>query len=174
MLKKNHDMIKELYNRLEELKKTNVIVNVYEGFDVDAEVLGDFTEFFYVNFKENTPDWINAYMQLHSWQFQRYHEGVDTYYENLYENTDYESILRAAEYLTKTGKKELAERLKAPAYEGAEDHSRPCPIEHYGKLLVETEEWIDNNEECIFDCYLELLFENKSSLLSAFEAENSL
>lgn len=97
------------------------------------------------------PDWINAYMQLHAWQFQRYHEGVDTYYENLYENTDYGSILRAAEYLAGTGHKELSERLKAPAYEGAEDASCPCPIEGYGKLIVETEEWIDDNEECIFD-----------------------
>lgn len=56
---------------------------------------------------------------------QRYHEGVDTYYENLYKNTDYGSILRAAEYWERTGHKELAERLKAPAYEGAENNS--CP-----------------------------------------------
>lgn len=162
---KNQEIIKEYYNRLEELKKSNVIVNVYGCFDADVEVLGDFMEFFYVYFKENIPDWINAYMQLHSWQFQRYHEGVNTYYENLYENTDYESILKAAEYLSKTGHKELAERLKAPAYEGAESDSKPCPIENYGKLLIETEKWIDDNEECIFDCYLELLFDNKSSLL---------
>lgn len=169
MDKSKYEMIKEHYDRLEGLKESGEIVNAYGAFEADAEVLGDFVEFFYVHYKENMPDWINVYIQLHAWQFQRYHEGVDTYYKNLYENTDYASILRAAEYLSKTGHKELAERLKAPAYEGAEDDSCPCPIEGYGKLIAETEDWIDDNEECIFDCYLEVLLNNKDSLLAALK-----
>lgn len=169
MDKSKYETIKDYYDRLEGLKKSGEIINVYGGFEVDAEVLGDFAEFFYVYYNENMPDWINAYMQLHAWQFQRYHEGVHTYYENLYENMDYGSILRAAEYLVGTGHEELAERLKAPAYEGMEDDS--CPIEVYGKLIAETEDWIDNNEECIFDCYLEVLLDNKDSLLIALNEE---
>lgn len=171
MDKTDYEIIKDYYDRLEGLKESGEIVNVYGGFEADAEVLGDFAEFFYVYYKERMPDWVNAYMQLHAWQFQRYHEGVDTYYENLYENTDYGSILRAAEYWAVTGHKELAEKLKAPAYEGAEEDSYPCPIKDHGKLIAETEEWIDDNEECIFDCYLEILLDNKNSLLAALKEE---
>ena len=171
MDKSNYKIIEEYYDRLKELKESGEIVNVYGCFEADAEVLGDFAEFFYVNYKENMPDWVNAYMQLHAWQFQRCHEGVDTYYENLYGNTDYGSILRAAEYLAGTGHKELSEKLKVPAYEGAEDDSCPCPIEDYGRLIIETEGWIDDNEERIFGCYLELLLGNENHFLAALKGE---
>lgn len=153
MEERNIKIIDSFYERLEKLKEANIIANVYGGFDEDVEVLTDFLEFLCKYFKEKMPNWVNAYIQLYSWEFQRYHEGLDTYYENLYGNTDSKSIQKAVEYLQHEGYKEIAVQLIA----GLSDN----------KLIANVEKWIDENQECIYDCYIDLLINHKNELLES-------
>ncbi|MCI8407744.1 MAG: hypothetical protein HFJ09_00505 [Lachnospiraceae bacterium] len=65
----------------------------------------DFFELLFEDYKDDhMPDWSEAYMQLYSWQFQCFHEGIQTYYEN----TGKENTLKAVAYLQEMGFKELA------------------------------------------------------------------
>ncbi len=150
--------VEELYKRLLGLEKLNEIGNVYCGSDTleaDWLVFYDIYEYIYEKYEEweELPDWANAYVQIFSWQFQRYHEGVDTYYENFYENTDYNSVKRAGIFLEQVGYSELALGYNQVFTEGKWE-------EHYILEKLDTpyiEKWIDENEEIIQKFYFDVL-----------------
>ena len=65
-----------------------------------------FCELLFEDYKDDhMTDWAEAYMQLYSWQFQCFHEGIQTYYEN----TDQENTLKVVAYLQEIGFQELAD-----------------------------------------------------------------
>lgn len=146
----------DLYERADNLPKKIEGVTAYgcngdtEG-EIAVEVIMDFCELLFEDYKDDhMPDWAEAYMQLYSWQFQCFHEGIQTYYENLYENTGKENTLKAVAYLQEIGFQELADVMK----KGLTDD-----------CLEEVTEWIDQHDELIYTAYLKIIEESKSYIL---------
>ena len=113
--------IGKLYERLQELVDSNAVVNFYGGCiddSVDAEIVDDFYIFLVEKYEEQWPDWANAYIQVYSWEYQAFYEGLITYYTDFYQHTDYESIQRAAKYLTEAGYEEVAGVYNKTVFDG--------------------------------------------------------
>ena len=103
--------LKDYYSILDNLISKKVIVDAYGGDDADGEILCDFYELFCKFPEEETPIWAESYIQLYSWQFQNYHEGLDGYYDNFYGHTSHTNINRAGIYIKDIGYYEVAEYL---------------------------------------------------------------
>lgn len=160
--------VEELYERLQRLVKTNAVVNFYGGCvddRVDAEILDDFYIFLVEKYEE-WPDWVNAYIQVYSWEYQAFYEGLITYYTNFYQHTDYESIQRTAQYLTEAGYEEVAKVYNKTMFDGRKYHNEyeQWPEEIW-KLVRQAEQWIGDNEKTIMDCCIDILMRHKEELL---------
>ncbi|MDE7424205.1 MAG: hypothetical protein K2N51_11055 [Lachnospiraceae bacterium] len=145
----------DLYERADNLPKKIEGVTAYgcgcsqegEIAAVAVDVLMDFYDWIAENYEDNnTPDWAEAYIQLYSWQFQCFHEGIFTYYENFYEHTGKENTLKAVAYLQEIGFQELADVMK----KGLTDDS-----------LEGITEWIDSHDELIYTAYLKIIEQSK-------------
>jgi hypothetical protein len=157
--------VEELFQRLEKLPKRTSRITAYgSDVDIDGEVLMDFYELFCENCKDcksDIKDYENAFIQLYSWQFQCFHEGITTYYENFYGGNEKEAIASAVNLLEREGYKELAKQLNS-GLDNSEDEN----------VFENIEKWIEDNNEVIYAAYIGLLLKNKESIKNSFEFES--
>lgn len=147
-------MIESYYKRLLELEASGEVGNVYGGsanIKADWYVLDDIYEYICGKYKE-MPDWANAFIQIYSWQFQRYYEGLRGYYENFYGNTDYDSVKRAGLFLEQAGYTELAS-----AYNQVFLDEQPYAVEKISSMFPNIGNWMDEHEEVIQKFYFDVL-----------------
>lgn len=160
--------VQRLYERLQELVESNAVVNFYGGCvddSVDAEIVDDFYIYLVEKYGEEWPDWANAYIQVYSWEYQAFYEGLITYYTNFYQHTDYESIQRAAEYLTKSGYREVADCYNKTMFDGGNYDSKNEWSKETWNLIRKAEEWIGDNQKIIMDCCIDILVKHKQELM---------
>ncbi len=141
-----------------------VIGNAYGGcgygFDEsDINVLDDFFEYIIEKYEHSMPLWAEAFIQVYSWQFQTLHECAETYYENLYGDSDYKTIKRVAGYLWEHGYDTIAQPYEAAAV----DCKRYQYPEEKAHLLPD--DWISNNDEIIWNFYVDILIKYKNILI---------
>lgn len=160
MDKQYKEELKQFYNRLVKIKDTDIILNAYSE-DLEAEdgaVLSDIFDFLYENDIEPKTDWQMAFIQLYFWEFQSFHEGADTYYKNSYGNSDYNTILKTAQYLKSCGYEDIYQVYIS----GIDSYQEPRKLQA-GEIDID--DWIDNHTEEIYDCMLTLLIENIKEML---------
>lgn len=154
--------IEELYKGLTRIQNRGEIGNAYGGCGTvlsDIDVLGDFYDYIVEKYEDSTPLWAEAFIQIFSWQFQTIHECAETYYKNFYGNSEYKTIIRVADYLRENGYNEIAE----PYALAAVDCERYQYPEEKAHLLPDG--WIDNNEEAVWNFYVDILEKHKEELL---------
>ncbi len=153
--------VDELFQRLEKLPKRTSRITAYGcDIDMDGEVLMDFYELFCKSREGDGKDYENAFIQLYSWQFQCFHEGISTYYENFYGGNEKEAIASAVNLLEREGYKEIAKQLNS-GLDNTEDEN----------VFINIEKWIEDNNEEIYAAYIGLLLKNKESIKSSFNIE---
>ena len=147
--------IKELYEELEQARDKGEIRNAYSD-----ETLSEFYEYIVEEkYKDMMPPWAEAFMQIYQWQFQSMHEGSDTYYTNFYGDSDYETMLRIADYLRQNGYNEV-EKLYAPAIIELEGDEYP---EDKAYLLPDDRD--EGYRETVWHFYVDILEKHKEELL---------
>lgn len=159
----NKQRLAHWYEQLEILEKSGVVGDAYGGTmhldaDVDWEVIFSFYEYITEVYKE-LPLWANAFIQIYSWQYQNFYEGLSTYYENLYEHTGYDSIMSTREFLAKEGYEKLAECYNHVLFE--EDI---YSLEEIGESFRKAEAWIGENDKVIQDFYIDVLKRHRKEL----------
>ncbi len=154
----------KLYQGLQRLSDKGEIGDAYSGCgygfdDPDIDVLNDFFDFIMEKFENAMPNWAEAFIQIYSWQFQTLHECAEAYYENFYGDSEYETIMRVAGYLRENGYEEIAQPYEAAAVD--------CERYQYPKEKVHLlpDDWVRNNEETIWNFYVDILTKNKLALL---------
>ena len=95
-------------------------------------------------FQNLEEDITNAYYQLYSMDFQRYHEGIETFYENFYEANERKDVLRACQWLQQNGFSELANVMES-GYESDEK-------------MNAVSDWIDEHPEEIYTAFRKIMF----------------
>lgn len=154
--------IEELYKGLKRIQDRGEIGNAYSGcgtVESDMDVLGDFFDYIIEKYEDFMPPWAEAFIQIFSWQFQTIHECAETYYENFYGDSDYETIVRVADYLRKNGYHEIEQPYISAAVD-CERYQYPKDKAH---LLPD--DWIDNNDETVWNFYVDILEKHKEELL---------
>jgi len=161
--------MKKLLKRLKNVKNSGVILNAYGNLEAEDEyILSDIYEFFVEHFEDTDIEWIKAYIQIFSWQFQSFHEGIITYYTNLYEYTDYETIMKTSSYLKNHGFYEILDIYSLPAHDYS-IYERESEIpESWVDEIKQVDKWIDSHEEIVFNCLCDLCIMNKEEI---FECE---
>lgn len=108
--------------------------------------------------------WVEAYLQVYSWQFQSFHEGIITYYENFYGNSDYQTIISTAKYLQSYGYLELAEQYLSGAIDCniCEDSEY---LEEKLDTIVKVDKWINENTKTVFQFYVDILMKHKKEFI---------
>lgn len=143
----------DLYERADNLPKKTERGNTYGSNlrEKIIDVLMDFYDLLVEDYEvNNMPDWAETYIQLYSWEYQCFHEGIQTYYENFYEHTGEEYILKAVAYLQEIGFQELADVMKKGLTEDC---------------LEEITEWIEQHDDLIYTAYLKIIEQSKSNIL---------
>ncbi len=112
----------------------------------DITVLGDFANAICGDeyLKSLQDDIVNVYYQLYAIDFQRIHEGIFTFYDNFYEDTPKENVLRACNWLKQNGHEEMAKMIEA-GYKGKEEQKA-------------TNDWMNDHTEEIYATYRSLMF----------------
>ena len=145
---KNTKQFNDIMDDLRKLpEKTDQITAYGCGPDIDdRDVLMSFVDaILEEEFLQNLEDDIvNAYYQLYSIDFQKYHEGIATFYENFYETNEKENVLRACEWLKQNGFFELSNVLKS-GYESDEK-------------MKFASDWIDEHTEEIYIAFRKIMF----------------
>ncbi|MDS0525167.1 hypothetical protein NNC19_05690 [Clostridium sp. SHJSY1] len=164
--------LQEFHKRIEEVKVLGIVLNSYTtSIDVeDNDILFDLYEFFCEHLEEIQNQCISVYIQIYSWQFQSYHEGVSTYYTNFYGNSDYDTIQKTDDYLKKSTYSELSKWYSL----GVHDYSNYINKKYPNGWVNETkiiDEWIQYNEKIIFEFMLHLCL-NIFSLLREEKLDN--
>lgn len=158
--------INELYNGLARLKKKGEVLDAYGGspdiYEPDANILMEFYEYIVEHYEDELPVWAETFIQIFSWQYQTFHEGSITYYENFYGHTDYQKIIKVAEYLQQNGYNGIVKPYVSPAFD-CSNCDYPDNMKHF---LAETEKWMYENEETVWYFYVDILEKNKIALLS--------
>ena len=155
--------IANLYQSLDRLRESEIIANAFTSdYDhPDAAVLTEFAEFFYEHYQNQMPPWMETFYQIYCWQFQSFHEGVGTYYENFYGDSDYKAIMPTVRYLEQNQYIEVAEKYKL----GAAKCERYQYPEGKRPLLVTIDKWLNWNTEIVFNFYVDILEKNRAELL---------
>ena len=180
------DIVKTFEELEEEIQKFNKLKQQQQEIDYeqiptacDAGALGYFNEYIITHYDKNRPIWAEAFHQIHAWQWSAFYEGIELYYENFYEENDYKTIMRVAQYLKENGYTEFSEYYAAPAVEYEEipveeweeysDGVKYRPMNYYPEemypILKKTEKWAEENMEMTWKFYVDVLMKNKSILL---------
>lgn len=159
------DEIEDLYQRLIKVKESEFVINAWS--DNEDGILSDLFEFFSENFKNPFAlglGWMEAYLQIYLWEFQSFHEGVDTYYTNLYGGQDKKTIQDTADYLKLNGFAEVysAYLNGALAYNLNISGTPEVPVSEPAEF--HPDDWIDSHQEIILDCMLTLLLDHWNEL----------
>lgn len=154
---------KELYRGLKQLQERGEIGNAYSGCGSIMSELNDILDCFYEYILEKYGDamplWAETFVQIYSWQFQTLHECASAYYENFYGCSDYQTIIKVADYLRKNGYHEIAEPYVSADVD-CERYQYPTD-----KVHLLPDDWIDNNDEAIWNFYVDLLERHKEELV---------
>lgn len=154
--------IQELYEGLMRIQDRGEIGNAYGGcgtVEEDFDVLVDFFDYIMEKYEDSMPPWAEAFIQIFSWQFQTIHEGGETYYENFYGDSDYKTIIKVADYLRENGYNEILKPYAAAAVD-CERYKYPKD-----KAYLLPDDWIDNNEETVWNFYVDILKKHKEELM---------
>ena len=145
--------IEELYEGLKRIQDRGEIGTAY------SEELYDFFEYIIDKYEDDMPLWAEAFFQIYSWQYQTIHECSRAYYENFYGDSEYENIIKVADYLRENGYNEIVEPYASAAVE--------CERYQYpeDKVHLLPDDWIDNNDEAIWNFYVDILEKHKEELL---------
>ena len=150
---KNIKRFEEILAELRKLPETSNIITAYGSGPEEIDnfyVIGEFVEAIWdEELKNLEDDVVNAYYQLFSIDYQHSYEGIDTFYENLYEDNKFENVIRACKWLKENGYDVLASIIE----EGYENEEK--------REIVS--DWINNNTETVYSAYRKLLiiFEDK-------------
>ncbi len=182
------DIVKTFEELEEEIQKFNKLKQQQQEIDyeqipsiLDSCALGDFKEYITTHYDKNRPIGVEAFYQITSWQWSAFYEGIELYYENFYEESDYKTIMRVAQYLKENGYTEFSEYYAAPAVEYEEipveeweeysDGVKYRPMNYYPEemypILKKTEKWAEENMEMTWNFYVDVLMKNKSILLAS-------
>lgn len=112
------------------------------------------------------PEWVFMFLQLYNWQFQSCHEGISTFYTNLYEVDTDNGIGRMSDCLYRHGYMELAKWYDYGIFDYNLYSDFDYPAEQ-GLRMGEIDEWIQENIDTIWRIYVELLLGHKEELLEA-------
>ena len=150
-----------LYIVLDRILTRGEIGNAYGGcgtVEQDSDVLADFFDCIMEKYEDSMPPWAEAFVQIFSWQFQTLHESAKVYYENFYGGSDYETILRVADYLQKNGYDELVKPYASAAVD--------CKRYEYpsDKVHLLPDDWVYNNEETVWNFYVDILEKHSEEL----------
>lgn len=159
-----------LYLGLMRIQARGEIGNAYGGcgtVEEDSDVLVDFFDCIMEKYKDALPPWAEAFTQIFSWQFQTFHEGAESYYENFYGDSDYATIIRVAGYLRDNGYHEI----EKPYVSAAVDCER-CKYPKDRRHLL-PDDWMDENEETVWNFYVTIL-EKHADELTAREVDVKL
>ena len=154
--------VEKLYKGLKQVQDRGEIGNAYNGCGSIMSELNDVLDCFYEyileKYDEPMPLWAEAFVQIYSWQFQTMHECAEAYYENFYGGSDYQTIIRVADYLRENGYHEIVEPYAAAAVD--------CKRYHYPaeKAHLLPDDWIDDNKEAIWNFYVTILEKHKEEL----------
>lgn len=152
----------KLYAALEPMANAGRVEDAWGG-----ELLSEFDDLLQCELypdEKDEPEWVFMFIQLYFWQFASYHEGVHTYYSNFYQVDTENSIQRLSDCLYQYGFMEVA---KWYDYGILNYHLYPefdYPAEN-GLRMGETDEWIQDNPEVIWQVYLKLLQQHKEEVL---------
>lgn len=155
-----------LYARLMCLKASGNVVDVWGDDDGAGNegVLGDIFEFLFDNFGKDQIDWVDAYIQIYSWEYETFHEGSITYYSNFYGDSDYATIIKTANYIKSCGLSEIYKVYISAAH----DYSAYEDWRQYPKTWCEqakqVQKWIYQNEDQIFHCMMMILVDNMKEM----------
>lgn len=184
------DIVKAFEELEEEIQKFNKLKQqqqeiddeeILSAFNDSADVLTNFKEYIVTHYDKNRPIGVEAFYQIMSWQWSAFYEGIELYYENFYEESDYKTIMRVAQYLKENGYTEFSEYYAAPAVEYEEipveeweeysDGVKYRPMNHYPEemypILKKTEKWAEENMEMTWNFYVDVLEKNKLELLES-------
>lgn len=158
------EYVEELYTELEQRTNAGEIGDAW-GDDLLLEFY-DFlvSELYPVQSEE--PEWVFIFLQLYNWQFQSYHEGISTFYTNLYEVDTDNGIRRMSDCLYWHGYMKLAKWYDYGIFDYNLYSDFDYPAEH-GLRMGEIDEWIQENVDTIWQIYVELLLGHKKELLEA-------
>ncbi len=174
-------LFEELEETLQKLKKLKEGQEEIDDEEIptafNSDILTDVKEYILMYYGKNRPIWAEAFYQICSWQWSILYEGIEVYYENLYEDNDYKTIMRVGQYLKQNGYPEFYEYYVAPAVEYEEELEEcpdgvaystwhPYPEEMY-PILKKTEEWAEKNLEMVWNFYVDILKKYKSTLLES-------
>lgn len=165
----NSTAINQLYERLHTLKRSNTVGNVYNGSSSiynDFSVFDDFLELL-PKLYDQLPDWANAYIQIYSWQYQAFHEGLSGYYENFYGNTDYTSIQKTADFLASSNYTELSQRYGYTMFDSRQYQGTIYPKE-IRERISDAETWIVNNQKCVLNFYFDILMGHQAEMVEGY------
>ncbi len=155
--------VEEWYRGLRQIQDRGEIGNAYNGcgsiMSELNDVLDNFYEYILEKYEDCMPLWAEAFIQIYSWQFQTMHECAETYYENFYGNSEYQTIIKVANYLGKNGYNEIAEPYACAAVD-CERYQYPAD-----KAYLLPDDWIDNHEETIWNFYVDILETHKEDLI---------
>ena len=155
--------IEELYRGLRQIQDRGEIGNAYSGcgsiLSELNDVLDNFYEYILEKYEDSMPLWAEAFVQIYSWQFQTMHECAEAYYENFYGGSEYKIIIKVADYLWKNGYDEIAKPYASAAVD--------CKRYQYpaDKAYLLPDDWIDDNEETVWNFYVDILEKHKEELL---------
>ncbi|MDE7417670.1 MAG: hypothetical protein K2N44_15435 [Lachnospiraceae bacterium] len=156
--------VEDLYAELERMAEAGEV----------ADAWGDETllEFYDLMVRElypiqkDAPEWVFMFEQIYNWQFQSCHEGVYTFYGNLYEVDTDDGIRRLSDCLYRHGYMETAKWYDYGIFDHNLYPEFGYPAE-YGLKMGEIDQWIGENTETIWHIYLDLLQGHKKDLLEA-------
>ena len=148
------DVMERLRKWPEQSDHINAYAVVWDEIE-DDNVLGNFEDAIYGDeyLKSLQDDIVNAYHQLYSIDFQTYHEGIYTFYENFYEDNAKEDVLRACSWLKQNGHEQMAEIIEA-GYKGKEEQKTAA-------------DWMNDHMEEIYATYRSLMFMFEEKYLKA-------
>lgn len=144
--------LSELYQKLDRLIATGEVANAYGGTqdfdDPDGDVLSEFIEFIDEFYSDNRPEWLEAFYQVFTWQFQSCHEGVATYYNNSNGLSDDQTIKKTANYLQHMKYAKLSQM-----YSMGMDATQ--------SEYMQIDAWVNDNFELVWDFYVDILGNHK-------------
>lgn len=169
------ELFQELEETIEEIKRlkeeqNGEIDDEQIPTSLDLGVVTDTNEYILNHFKNKPrPIWAEAFHQIYGWQFSILYEGIDVYYENVYEENDYKTIMKVGQYLKENGYAEFYEYYVAPAID-CKPNEYPTDEEYpaWRANLKKTEEWAVEvkNLEMVWNFYVDILTKNKAALIA--------
>ena len=142
----------ELYQKLERLAAAGEVVSAYGGAqnteDPDGDVLSEFIEFIDEFYPDSRAVWLEAFYQVFAWQFQSCHEGVFTYYDNLYNLSEQHVIQGTADFLKTTKYIKLSQMYSMAMDAGQSEYAQ-------------IDKWINGNLGLVWEFYADILESHK-------------